>query len=39
MHSRGMTEDVSYRVLFMRLSTVLTMTEAAHAEAKRRRSL
>ncbi len=35
MHARGMTEDVHYRELLMRLSTALAMTEAAYVEAKR----
>jgi hypothetical protein len=39
MHSQGMTEDVNYRELLTRLSTALTMTEAACVEAKRRRGL
>ena len=29
MHSQGMTQDVNYRELLMRLSTALAMTEAA----------
>jgi two-component sensor histidine kinase len=37
MHSQGMTENVNYRELLMRLSTALAMTEAAYVEAKRRR--
>jgi len=39
MHSQGMTENVNYRELLMRLSTALAMTEAAYVEAKRRRGL
>jgi len=39
MHARGMAEDVNYRELLTRLSTALAMTEAAHVEARRRRSL
>ncbi len=39
MHARGMTEDVHYRELLMRLSTALAMTEAAYVEARRRRGL
>ena len=39
MHSRGMTENVNYRELQMRLSTALAMTEAAYVEAKTRREL
>jgi hypothetical protein len=39
MHSQGMTENVNYRELQMRLSTALAMTEAAYVEAKRRRDL
>jgi len=37
MHSQGMTEDVNYRELVIRLSTALAMTEAAYVEAKMRR--
>ena len=37
MHARGMTEDVHYRELLVRLSTALAMREAAYVEAKRRR--
>jgi hypothetical protein len=36
MHSSGMTQDVNYRELVMRLSTALPMAEAAYVEAKRR---
>jgi hypothetical protein len=39
MHSQGMTENVNYRELLMRLSTALAMTEAAYVEAKTRRGL
>jgi hypothetical protein len=39
MHARGMTEDVNYRELVMRLSTAFAMTEAAYVEARRRRRL
>jgi len=39
MHSQGMTENVNYRELLMRLSTALAMAEAAYVEAKRRRGL
>ena len=39
MHARGMTEEVNYRELLVRLSTALAMTEAAYVEAKRRRGL
>ena len=39
MHSQGMTENVNYRELLMRLSTALAMTEAAYVEARRRRNL
>ena len=39
MHSQGMTENVNYRELLMRLSTALAMTEAAYMEARRRRDL
>jgi hypothetical protein len=39
MHSQGMTENVNYWELLMRLSTALAMTEAAYVEAKRRRGL
>jgi len=35
MHSQGMTENVNYRELLMRLSTALAMAEAAYVEAKR----
>jgi len=35
MHARGMTEDVHYRELLMRLYTALAMTEAAYVEARR----
>jgi len=34
MHYQGMTENVNYRELLMRLSTALAMTEAAYVEAK-----
>ena len=39
MHSQGMTENVNYRELLMRLSTALAMTEAAYVEVKRRRDV
>jgi len=39
MHSQGMTENVNYRELLMRLSTALAMIEAAYVEARRRRNL
>ena len=39
MHSQGMTENVNYRELQMRLSTALAMIEAAYVEARRRRNL
>jgi hypothetical protein len=39
MHAQGMTEEVNYRELLMRLSRALAMTEAAYVEAKRRRDL
>ena len=39
IHARGMTENVNYRELEMRLSTPLAMTEAAYMEAKGRRGL
>jgi two-component sensor histidine kinase len=39
MHSQGMTENVNFRELLMRLSTALAMTEAAFVEAKRRGGL
>jgi len=29
IHTRGMTQDLNYRELVMRLSTALAMTEAA----------
>jgi len=29
IHARGMTQDLNYRELVMRLSTALAMTEAA----------
>jgi len=35
MHSQGMTENVNYRELLMRLSAALAMAEAAYVEAKR----
>jgi len=35
MYSQGMTENVNYRELLMRLSTALAMAEAAYVEAKR----
>ena len=34
MHSEGMTENVNYQELLIRLSTALAMTEAAYVEAK-----
>jgi hypothetical protein len=34
-----MAQDENYRELLMRLSTALAMTEAAYAEANRRRNL
>ena len=39
MHAQGMTEDVHYRELLVRLSTALAMAEAAYLEARRRRGL
>ena len=39
MRSQGMTEGENYRDLLTRLSTALTMTEAAYLEARRRRDL
>ena len=36
MHARGMTEEVNYRELLMRLSTALAMRVEAYVEAKRR---
>jgi hypothetical protein len=39
MHSQGITEDVNYRELLMRLSMALAVTEAVYVEAKRRRQM
>jgi predicted RNase H-like HicB family nuclease len=39
MRSEGMTDGQDYRELLTRLSTALTMTEAAYLEARRRRDL
>jgi len=39
MRSQGMTNGENYRDLLTRLSTALTMSEAAYLEAKRRRDL
>ena len=36
-HARGMTEEVSYRELLVRLSLALAMAEAAYVEVKRKR--
>jgi hypothetical protein len=38
VHARGLTEEVNYRELLMRLSTALAMSEVAYVEVKRRRS-
>jgi hypothetical protein len=39
MRSHGMTDGENHRDLLTRLYTVLTMTEAAYLEARRRRDL
>jgi hypothetical protein len=39
MRSVGMTDGEDYRDLLTRLSTALTMTEAAYLEARRRKDL
>ena len=39
MRSQGITDDEDYRELLTRLSTALTMTEAAYLEVRRRRDL
>jgi hypothetical protein len=39
MRSQGITDGENYRDLLTRLSTALSMTEAAYLEAKRRRDL
>jgi hypothetical protein len=39
MRSQGMTDGEKHRDLLTRLSTALTMTEAAYLEARRQREL
>jgi hypothetical protein len=39
MRSQGMTDGENYRDLLTRLSTALSMTEAAYLKARRRRDL